>query len=381
MSDGIKETVLSVYDTVADPSLWPDLLQRIADEIDAVGCIIFEWTDTQSDRRLHASHTSSFYDPSSVAYYVEKFFEEESHDQDVFERHSLKSDSVDLVDDSVLTSSMAVLKSKPNVLALQKLGIFHRAAGLLNKDNTLHSRFSVQLGVSRGPLNASERHYLSSVLPHVAKALDLGKSAQQLAKTYGAVFDAIDHLVVGVCLLDARGRVMHANEEFRRQESIFRVFLTKPNGEIIFNRPQDQAQFEILKVDAMNHGQFGARPRKEAISTDLENHLCIELTPLTRSSEIGAEMTGGFILHSVDTSRPVKCSVEPIKAVFNLTETELELLELIAKGLTNAQIAVFRDRSVDTVNGQVKSILSKTNCSTRTQLIRLMMSYGATFFL
>jgi DNA-binding NarL/FixJ family response regulator len=52
---------------------------------------------------------------------------------------------------------------------------------------------------------------------------------------------------------------------------------------------------------------------------------------------------------------------------------------MVAEGLTNAQIAERRNRSIATINTQVKSILSKTQCLTRTQFVRLMMSFSTDF--
>ena len=65
--------------------------------------------------------------------------------------------------------------------------------------------------------------------------------------------------------------------------------------------------------------------------------------------------------------------------VFGLTESEMLLTGMIAEGLTNRQIAERRYRSQETINAQVKSVLSKTQCSNRTQLVRLLSTYGMEF--
>ena len=166
------------------------------------------------------------------------------------------------------------------------------------------------------------------------------------------------------------------NHEFRRQIEEFPVFSQSAAGRLEFSKPGDQKLFADLMADADNHGKFGARPRKEAISSGRSSFLCVELVPLTRSEDLGSGIFGGHVLYSIDTSRPMPCSIEPIRQAFGLTEAEAALIEAISQGLTNAQIAERRDRSVATVNVQVKSILSKTGCTTRTQLVRLLMGFG-----
>ncbi len=379
MQDAIHQTVLSIYDAVADDALWPDVLQRFADQLDAVGCIVFEWQGEPHERRLAAPIASQYYDPSAIDTYVAKCFADEARDQDIFEAHSLRQDSIDLIEDDVLASSVSALKQRSNVQTLRKLGILHRAAGLLNKDNTAISRFSVQLADTRGRLTTDQRVHLAAVLPHIAKALDLGRAGRQLAMEHQSLLAAMNRLTIGVCILDARGRIVAANEEFRRQLDDQQAFLLRPNGTLELTRPEDQRLFENLKEHALNHGRFGARPRKESISTDIDSFLCIEVVPLNKSEEIGARRFGGYALYSTDTSLPVHCSTLPIQRAFGLTDAELALVDAIAEGLTNAQIAERRDRSVATINAQVKSILSKTQCATRTQFVRLMMSFGANY--
>lgn len=379
MNQALRNTVLDIYDTVADQGRWPAMLDQIAAQVNAFGCIVFEWQGRGQDRSLSAPHFSNHFDPEQLRTYIDRCMPFEAVDQDIFEAHSLVSDGIDLIDDSILADRLEDLKQRKNVQVLQKFGILHRAAGLLNKDNTMQSRFSIQLGAGRGRLNADERGYLSGILPHVAKALDLGRPAQQLALAHQGLVTAMDRLMIGVCILDAKGCIVVANDEFRRQLETHAALSRQVNGVLRMQDPAEQVRFEGLKADALNHGQFGARPRKEAVSVEGSSFLCIEVTPLTRAEDIGTKAFGGFILYSTDTSLPVHCSTDLIQQAYGLTAAELSLVDAMAEGLTNAQIAERRDRSVATINAQVKSILAKTQCATRTQFVRLMMTFGGRF--
>lgn len=379
MKEPLKDIVLTIYDTVASPSRWPDVLDRLTDDLDAHGCIIFEWDGTGPDRKLKAPHFSGRFVAQEVLTYLDRCFEDEARDQDIFEAHSLRSDAIDLLDDTILAPDLSSLKQRRNVQILQKFGILHRAAGLLDKDNTAHARFSVQLGADRGQLTPQERAYLQMVLPHLAKALDLCRPAQQLAQEHQSMMAAMDRLTIGICILDGQGRVVVFNEEFRRQRDSVHVFLVTSDGRLRLTRSDDQHRFEKLKSDALHHGQYGARPRKEAVSSGPDTFLCIEVAPLNRSDEIGSGTFGGSIVYSMDTALPQHCDTRPIQHAYGLSDTELELMDGIAKGLTNVEIAERRSRAVATVNNQVKSILSKTQCATRTQFVRLMTRFGSSF--
>ena len=179
MSDDMRNLILDVYDTVADPSLWQGVLDKFAAALDAKGFVIFELHGYGNERELSASHFSSYHQRDLLQGYIDEYRHWELIDQDTFEAHSLASDGIDLIDDSVLARSDDELFQIPNVAQLLDYGIRHRHAGLLNKDNKTRSRFSVQLASDRGRLTPVERERMREVLPHIAKALDLGQPSKQ----------------------------------------------------------------------------------------------------------------------------------------------------------------------------------------------------------
>ena len=377
-----ETTILRIYDTVVDDTRWPEVLDEIAHAISGIGAIVFEWENgSDRDRRLHAPLMSGFFEPELMAGYLQRFHELEGQDQDRFEAHSLRHDGIDLIDDAALASSGVDLSTQKNSEALQRFGIGHRAAGLLNKDNTDYARFSVQLGMDRGPLSTAERSYLCQVLPHVAKALDLGRPLHQLSNRYDGVLAAMDHLRTGLCVLDQKGRAMAMNREFTRQLEDYDVFRRTPDGMLHMQSEGDARQMEIFKTQLHRHGSGGARPRKEAIHARDDRYLCVEITPLSTLEEAGTKPLDGFVVVSTDTSRPVHCDVDLFVQAYQLTPAEAALARSIAGGHTNAQIADERGRALATINAQVKSVLSKTDCANRTQFARLLSSFSSDFLL
>lgn len=374
-----NDMLLRIYDTVAAPELWPAVLDQVADAIGARGCIVFELNGQGTERRITAPFCSASNDAALLEKYIGLFFEAELADQDVFEAHSAASDQVDLIDDSVLAENDHELLRKPNVQLLRRMGIGHRAACLLNKDNRLRGRFSVQLGADRGRLGIGERAIAAALMPHLAKAIELGRPAQQLAQEQQALVTAMDRLRIGVAILDRAGFVAFRNREFERQQQEYRMFINDPAGRLRLVEDRAQKRLSDMQASVLNHGWFGARPRKEAIVTGSDGvpgALCLEVVPLDRSEALSGKQWAGAVLFSLDTSLPAKPDEQLVRAVFSLTKTESELAGLIADGLTNREIADGRSRSVETVNVQVKSLLSKTQCANRTQLVRLLMSFS-----
>lgn len=379
MSDELRDLTLRIYDAVANQQLWSPALDQLVDRVGAQGSIIFTWSASDGDMKLTAPIHSGFYSSESLKTYLSKCQHLEARDQEILRQHTRGHDEIELLDDTLFATSVEELEQQEHVQKLLRLGIFHRAAGVMNKDNPWISLFSVQLNSNRQPLNDTERHYLSQLMPHLAKALDLSIPMQQLQNRYQGVLSAIDKLNIGVCVLDARGILVARNQEFGRQQEAYRTFRVSPNGQLRITDPVGQKCLENLMEDLSQHGKFGARPRKEGIMSHTLAPLCIEVTPLHKSHEIGTQIFNGFIVCSTDTSMPVACDTGRVQQAFGLTATETSLVDAIGHGLTNPEIADRRGRSVATVNAQTKSILAKSNCANRTQFVRMMMRFGTSF--
>jgi DNA-binding CsgD family transcriptional regulator len=176
--------------------------------------------------------------------------------------------------------------------------------------------------------------------------------------------------------------VILKNREFQRQIESYPVYRVGPTGKLLFNEPGTERAVRRLLADLSNHGHFGARPRKEAVTAILDGddyRLCIEVSPLNAMAEFGTKPLAGHILYSLDTTLPASLNTGLMANLFGLTAAETMVLSLMAEGLTNREIAERRVKSVETINSQAKSILAKTMSANRTQLIRLATNLSANF--
>lgn len=374
--------LVDIYDVVVDPEKWPAILDRVARAVDARGCILFGIeTDGDAGTDLIAPFMSTNYDPDLVRAYIEAFREYELEDQRIFARHSVLGDNVDIIGDDVLASSPEELAKRPNARAMAEFGIAHRAGALLSKDQPARDRFSVQFSQRQGRLRPENKKVLQQILPHLAKACELARPIRQLDLQRSLLADALDLLTVGVCLIRADGAVIAHNREFERQLQECRLFRIAPNGRLEPTNARDRGWFSEMTLGVASHGRFGAKPRKEAMAAAAVDgpQLAVEVIPLNSELAIGSPNVDGFMVCSLDTTLGIEMDTELIAQILGLSKSETQLVELLADGLTNRQIAEKRDRSIETVNTQVKGLLSKTDCANRTQLIRRAASIGAHF--
>ncbi len=382
---GYDELLPAIYDTAADPSLWPAVLSLIAEHVGARGALVFEVASENSGGFLKAPYFSDTYDPSLVKSYLREHNELEMADQAVFARHSKATDRIELIPDTVLAISEDELLTRANQKTMMEYGIRFRCGALLNKDQMFQDRFSLQFG-EEAQDNLSERlDAASRILPHIAKALSIGRPLAAVRQRHNVIMGALDKLDVGVCILNADKTIMFRNAEFDRQSEETNIFRRDPQGKLDFRSDDDAHKAHELFTESSQHGRFGARPRKEAVTTrgddlsDEEFPLCIDIAPLKNSDELGELRLDGYLLLSTDTRRKYQLELPTLSALFNFTEAESGVLQLISEGLTNKQIAERRSRSMDTIGSQVKTILLKANCENRTQLIRMVTNISSGF--
>lgn len=377
MHDEFKKAhqlIPDIYDCALDPGKIPEVLHETSEFVGAFGALITEIIDTDNGPTFRMPHMSLAYNEVVAREYIEKYSQYELEDQEVFQHYSLRSDDIELVSDEMLARDRKKLEQKPNVQYLKSIGIEYRAAAILNKDLVKVDRFAFQFGKKQGPFNQDHARRANLVLPHLSKALNIGRPAIQLAKENRAIIECLDQLKNGVCVVDEHKRVVVKNLEFTRQLEAYNVFNISHAGELEFDNQGAMKSAAQMFSSIGFHGRFGARPRKEAIEVGTNtplHELCIEIAPLGKAIDLDKNFANGNVIFSLDTSKHSDIDLDKMGQLYSLTHSEQLALGLVAEGLTNPQIAESFGKSVETINSQVKSILSKTVSSNRTQLIRL----------
>jgi DNA-binding CsgD family transcriptional regulator len=189
----------------------------------------------------------------------------------------------------------------------------------------------------------------------------------------------------GIAILSPRGTVLYANTEFERCLAEHNVFRKQANGVLqLIDVGKSAAQakhYHDLVVDGDAHGQFGARARREAVVIDLEKPgtaLFVEICPVEASQRTGKLGAGCRLVTVIDTSRHVKYDSRRLQSFYMLSASETEILELVAKGYTNAEIGDIRNRSQDTIKSQMKTLMRKTNSQSRTDLVHMIHNLSST---
>ncbi|WP_158007402.1 helix-turn-helix transcriptional regulator [Methyloceanibacter stevinii] len=218
-------------------------------------------------------------------------------------------------------------------------------------------------------------HCRSVLLPVLARIVEYSRLSPLQEEMYRVSLAALDHMAIGICVVDPSGRVIIENEEARR---IFALDdgLTRTNERLVIG-PSSSAPDAFWAIFD-DHGPSArgqtslrcfrvARPSRGA-------PFLIEALPLaTPRATSGDELTRAMIW-IVDPESVPPVSRRATALLYGLTASEAEVCNLLIDGLTLSGIARARYVSVETVKSQVRAVYQKVGVGSRAALVRQVLA-------
>lgn len=382
LNKDVLNLVDRIYDTALDPLIWPELMLEIAHRLGAIGAMIIEVTLHDEKPILKCAYHSVNYDRAVLDDYFHRHNSQELEDQHLFAQLTSAPDRIELVDDVSFLRDKRDFESRANIKEMMGYGIKHRSGTLLNKDSWQIDRFAVQYSADRGPSTAEEKELARLILPSLAKTLRIGRPLLHARNRKEDLQKRLDSLPFGTCVISAGEKPILTNIEFDRILDEHPFFWLSQGGHLRFDGGAQTDRFNKFLKSTKYHATSGSMPRKESIfvPTDAKDSgLFIEMSPIDDNPELGSLPSGSRLLTVLDTSVPQAVSASAISRFFALSPKEKKVLELMAAGHSNKQIAEKRNRDVETINSQVKKLYQKTYTKNRTELVQLALSLEKPF--
>ena len=128
----------------------------------------------------------------------------------------------------------------------------------------------------------------------------------------------------------------------------------------------------ILLSDSLTNSEVS-----EYIDLGFKAFLPRSITPDEIVATINAVMLGLIVIHpDLAYLWEDNSAITPVNAITPLTSREIEVLQLLAKGLNNKAIALELQISKHTVKFHISSILSKLDVSSRTEAVTFGLRQG-----
>ncbi|MFT4584143.1 MAG: DNA-binding CsgD family transcriptional regulator [Gammaproteobacteria bacterium] len=257
---------------------------------------------------------------------------------------------------------------------LEKRGLYWNMTARISTDGLWNDFIAINRLKTKGPYADDEKAALQTILPHLARAAELHRTVSRLEDIYGAVLSVLDKLLVGLVILDTRGRVVLTNAAASRAaDDSGALSLTSDARIHATDTATDSELQKLIAATAQTVEAAGVSDGGRLLfpARALGKDLLIELMPIRDDGLPDGDNIRGVAVFIIDPSRAHILNTDGLAKIFSLTPSESVIAKALVNGAKARDIAEERRTSYGTVRGQIKSIFGKTGAGSQGDLVRL----------
>jgi DNA-binding CsgD family transcriptional regulator len=248
---------------------------------------------------------------------------------------------------------------------------------VIDRSATSAAFFGVQRHESDGIADVETRERMRLLAPHIRRALSIGRVVD-VGQTEAAIFvDILDGLGVGVFLMSASGRIVHANIAGRAMLTANDFIYAVRDRLTARDTTADRALRTALVAATDGHAAAGAIA-VPLISEDYE-HYVAHVLPLTSETKHRAGIASGAVaaLFVRKAAMDHPSLPDNIARHYELTPTELRVLLAVVEVGGGPEVAETLGIAESTVKTHLHRLYQKTGTRRQTDLVKLVAGFSS----
>lgn len=367
----LSKLIGDIYDATLVPSLWPGALGQAALFVGGTGAALFSKDASSKAGDVH--YDDGGIDRSYVQLYFNKYIKlDPATTGHYFAEIGEPMATADLVPYGEF------LESRFYREWAQPQGLVDFVSAVLDKSMTSIAMFGVFRRARDGVVDEEARRRMRLVVPHIRRAVLIGRAVELKTADAATLADAFDGLSAGMLLVDKRGGIVHANAA---------AHLLLAAGDVL--RASDgRLVARDAKANSVLHEIFSAADKGDlaigvkGIAVPLvrragEEHVA-HVLPLTsgirrRAGTAYAAVAALFVQRA---AAQLASPPELVASRYGLTPTELRvLLALVEVGGVPA-VAEALGVAETTVKTHLRHLFEKTGSHRQADLVKLLASFS-----
>lgn len=369
-TERLSALIGDIYDAALDASLWPAVLTEIADFVDgeAAGLLSKDFVSNVGSAHYHVG-----VDPHYIQLYQETYWRFDPLSPLLFFAIGEVVNSADLVPDEELREGRFYREW------LEPQGWVDAANVVLEKSVTSCTILSVVRKEASGRVDDDMRRRVRLVIPHLRRAVLVGRAIDLKAAEAATFADAFDGLSAGLFLVDANCRIVHANAAgaaLLARGDILHVAdgrLTASDAEF------DRALHEISIAADVGDAAVGDRGIALPLTArDGELHVA-HVLPLTSGARLQAGTTYAAVaaLFVRKAALNTPSAPEIVATAYRLTPTELRVLLAIVEVGGVPEVAEALGVADSTIKTHLGRLYEKTGARRHADLVKLVADFSS----
>lgn len=238
--------------------------------------------------------------------------------------------------------------------------------------------FTVFRSERDGVVNDDVRHRMRMIVPHIRRAVLIGRMFDLKAVEIAAYADTLDGLNFGMCLVDAKGRIIHINAAGHAIITVSDA-LHSVGGRLV---ARDARVEKTLREILVTAGQQDAVPGMMEIALPLigkdNERYVVHVLPLTSGAHhrAGGTSAAAAALFIRRATLEMPSTLEVIGKTFKLTPTELRVLSAIVEVGGVPEVAATLGVAATTIKTHLGRLFEKTGAKRQADLVKLAAGYA-----
>ena len=365
----LSRLITDIYDTALDPALWPGVLASMAGTMNAQASALLS---KDSSRKSVDAYCHTGLDPHFERTYVDTYGKLGPVATSAFCGTDRIASIPELMPyDEYCRTCFYREWAKPQ-------GWADVAVSVLEKSASGCVYLSFARNETAGMVDDDMRRRMVLLMPHVRRAVLVGKAIEFKRAEAAAFADMLDGLSAGLFLLDAGGRIVHANVAANEMLDAA-DFLRMTCGRLVAGDPQaDQTLRDALATTGNGDAEIGVRGiALPLIAHDGVRHVA-HVLPLTSGARRAAGMTytatAALFVRRATLAPPPAPDV--IGKTYNLTPAELRVLLAIVEIGGVPEVADALGVAATTVKTHLGRLFEKTGTGRQADLVKLVAGYS-----
>ena len=367
--DRISALLRDIYDGALDAARWTDILGEARDFLGGSAAVLYSKDATRKSANIY--YDDGGIDPRCKQLYLEQYVKlDPTSTAEFFVEIGQPTATADLIPyDEFVQTRYYREWARPQ-------GLMDHLRVAIEKSSTTITFFGVFRHHREGVVDEEMRERMRLIAPHVRRAVLIGSTIERKRAEAAAFADTLDGISAGLFLVDACGRMVHANAGGRAMLDE-RCVLRAGGGKVAAN----EADRELNRVVATAGGgdaAVGVRGVAVPLAARDGARYVAHVLPLTsgerRRAGAGYAAVAALFVHKATLEAP--SPPETIARLYELTPTELRVLLAVVQVGGVPEVAEALGISVGTVKTHLHRLFAKTDTSRQAELVKLVAGFS-----
>ena len=372
----LSDLIGDVYDAALDQSLWEGVIARATDFIGGAGATLFSKDATPQPGNVRYQLGKLHYAVGVDPHYQRLYFDKYAAFDPVATGHFLvELDQPFAIADLMPRHEFEETRFYQEWVRPQGLVDFVGAA--LDKSTASVAIFGVLRHERNGVVDDEARHRMRLIVPHIRRAVLIGRMFDLKAAEAATFADMLDGLGAGMYLVESTGRIVHANTAGYGILGAGNILRSVGGRLVACDMQVERTLREVFAAAGQGAAAVGTEGIAVSLSGNDGERYVAHVLPLTSAARrrAGITYTAAAALFVRKAALAAPSPFEVIGKTFELTPTELRVLLAIVDVGGVPEVAEALGVASTTIRTHLARLFEKTGVARQADLVKLVAGY------